>query len=169
MKCTSFFLFSALLILSTISCKKLGELCKDLGGFSTTVTINAVLAPGSFTASKSFNNTIAADLSAYGANVNNVNSLTVLPIVLTISSTAGYTFADIESASVSLNGQVVGTLPAGASGLSVTLTSPTVTDIKANVLLASTVNAAFTANFKKAVGASTIDAKIPLNVCYQVL
>ena len=169
MKRISFLVCSAFLVLSISSCKKLGELCKDLNGFSTTITTNAVTAPGSVTVSKSFNNTIATDLSSYGANVNNVNSLTVLPITVTIPANAGFTFADISSASITANGQLLGSLPVGATGLTATFTSPSVTDIKTSILLASTINAVFTANFNKAVAASSVDVKIPVNACYQVL
>ena len=93
MRRISFLLFSAVLIFSITGCSKIGQLCKDLSGFSTTISTNAVTTPGSVTYTKSVTNTISTDLSKYGADVNKVNSLTILPIVVTING--GYTFADI--------------------------------------------------------------------------
>lgn len=167
MKRIYFLFFSATLLLYTANCSKIGQLCKDLSGFNSTISTSAVAAPGSVTYTKSFNNTIQSDLSSYGADVSKVNSLTVLPIVVTING--GFTFADIESATITANGQTIGTLPPGATGSTVTFSSPSVTDIKNSVLLASTINVVFTAKFKNAVPASTITAKIPVNACYQVL
>ena len=162
-----FLLFSAVLLLSIANCSKIGQLCKDLPGFNFTIATNAVTTPGSGTYTTSVTNTISTDLSKYGADVSKVNSLTILPIVVTING--GYTFADIESATITANGQTLGTLPAGATGTTVTFNTPSNTDIKTNILLASTINLVITANFKKAVPASTLTANIPVNACYQVL
>ena len=116
MKRVYFILFSAVLFLSVTSCKKIGEVCFDFAQ-STTITTNPVTSPGTVTVTKTLANILADQLSAKGASINNVNSVKVNQIVVTIPASAGYTFADISSAEVTANGQSIGKLPSGTTGL----------------------------------------------------
>ena len=157
----------AFLLLQT-SCKEATDLCFKYSQ-GTTISTNAVAAPGDLTITKSVANGLPQALTDKGVNVDKVSSIKVEQITLTIPSTAGYTFADLSNAELKANGQSMGKLPATAAGLTATFDNPVSSDVKAIFLKSVNIDFIFTATFKKAVAASTLDVKIPLNTCYQVL
>lgn len=165
------FFFAALLgiLFLQTSCNKAGELCFDFAQ-SSTITTNPVTAPGAVSVAKSLGTALADQLTGKGVKIDNVNSVKVNAITITIPSSAGYTFADISAAEVLVNGISLGKLPTNATGLTQTFSTPTQSDFKSAFLGTSGATMVFNATFSKAVSnASTLDVKIPLNTCYQVL
>ena len=170
MKNSNFFCLALLgfLFLQT-SCNKAGELCFDFAQ-SSTITTNPVAAPGTVSVTKSLGTALSDQLTSKGVKIDNVNTVKVNAITITIPSTAGYTFADITAAEVLVNSISLGKLPTGATGLTATFSAPSQTDFKAAFLTATNPTMVFNATFTKAVpNSSTLDVKIPLNTCYQVL
>ena len=154
-------------LLIATSCNKLGELCFDFAQ-NTTIATNAVAAPGTVTITKNIGTALTDQLSGKGVKIENVNTVNVKAITVTIPSTAGYTFDDISAADVSVNGISLGKLPSGATGLVQTFSTPSTGDFKAAFLGGSGVMT-FNATLKKAVAASSLNIQIPLNTCYQLL
>jgi hypothetical protein len=174
MKKTFFFLsIIAFAVMTTTSCsKKLGEFCFDFAQ-NTTITTNPLAAAGTVTVTKTLGTALKEQLEGKGVKIEDVNTVTVSAITITIPAAANYTFADVSAAEVTVNGVSLGTLPAGASGLEATFATPTQKDFKSAFLSGSVTTPTpmvFTATFKKAIpAASTLDVKIPLNTCYQLL
>ena len=157
----------AVLILQT-SCKKAGQLCFDFAQ-NTTISTNAAAA-GPITITKSLGTALADALTGKGVKIDNVNSVKVNAITITIPSSAGYTFADISAAELLVNKISLGKLPANATGLTQTFSTPTQSDFKSAFLGTGGATIEFNATLTKAIpNASTLDVKIPLNTCYQVL
>ena len=154
-------------VLST-SCNKLGELCFDFAQ-NTTIPTNAVTAAGPVTSTKSLGTALADQLTAKGVKIDNVNTVDVKAITVTIPETADYKFDDISAAEVTVNNISLGKLPAGATGKTQTFSTPSQGDFKAAFLGSTGATMTFNATFKKAVSASSISIQIPLNTCYQVL
>lgn len=166
-----FFLFataSFMIIGFTSSCNKAGELCFDFAQ-NTTVNTNAVATPGTVTVSKTVGSALYDQLTGKGVKIDQVNTVSVKAITITIPSTAGYTFDDISAAEVTVNSISLGKLPTNATGLTATFRTPTQSDFKSAFLTNTNSTMNFTATFKKAVNASTLNVQIPLNTCYQVL
>jgi hypothetical protein len=170
MKKFSFFFVAvaALLVLQT-SCKKAIELCFDFAKGVSYAT-GAVTSAGPKTFTKTLTVTDLIDqITSKGVKSDNVNSVKVNAITLTIPSTAGYTFDDISAAELLVNGISLGTLPTTATGLTATFAKPSVSNLKATFLGTTDPTMTLNATFKKAVAASTIEIKLPINMCYEPL
>jgi hypothetical protein len=161
-------LVAFLAIVLTASCNKIGELCFDFAQ-NTTIATNAVTAPGPVTSTKSLGTALTDQLTSKGVKIENVNTVSVKAITITIPATAGYTFDDISTAEVTVNNISLGKLPAGAAGLTATFSTPSQGDFKTAFLSGTGAIMIFNATFKKAVAASSLNVQIPLNTCYQVL
>lgn len=172
------FVFSAVLIaLLNTSCSKIGELCFDTTKKESIAT-NEVKTAGASNATKSSKDVdFVANLKAKGINTSNINSVYVVSaITVTIPATAGYTFADFTSAELTISNSSLGsspislgTLPANATGLSATFSTPTKVDLKSPLISGTEIIFSFNSVVKKALPASSVDISIPLNACYQVL
>jgi hypothetical protein len=166
----SFFSFIALIATITLSSctKNPGEICFDFAQ-STTISTNPASA-GPITVTKSLGTALNDQLTGKGVKIDNVNTVKVNAITITIPANAGYTFADISAAEVTVNGISLGKLPANATGLTQTFSTPSQSDFKAAFLGTTPASMVFTATYAKAItAASTLDVKIPLNTCYQLL
>ena len=164
--CIFFAALLGILFLQT-GCNKDGAICFDFAQ-NTTVATNAVTAPGQITVTKSLGSALVDQLTSKGVKIDQVDKVDVSAITITIPTNAGYTFADISAAEVTVNGISLGKLPANSTGLTATFSAPTQSDFK-SAFLSGNASMVFTATFTKAVPASTLSVQIPLNTCYKVL
>jgi hypothetical protein len=133
----------AIVCLTFTNCAKIKSVLPDVTitpNLATgNIAVNAMKAAETYTKDTSIVATAVTDaIKSSGQTTANVKTITVTAFELTIPSTVSWTFADVESGDVSIDGVIVGTFPAGTMGKTATFAPPaTQSDIKTSILSTS--------------------------------
>ena len=104
-------------------------------------------------------------LQEKGGSKVQIEELMLQKVVLTIPDTASWTFADIESVNVLLEGKNVGTLPLAASGKTLTLNMDANQEsLKSTFLSTSSFKVNFSIKAKKATTATKLMLAFTFNI-----
>jgi hypothetical protein len=162
----AFYSLLALSLIAFLSCDKKLALISIGRDITIAVEVNA-LSTG-----QTFNKTIdvpSADIKEAlrtkgGSNIQ-LEKLIVEKVSVTIPDTTAWTFANIESVNVSIDGNSVGTLPAGSTGKTIVFAVPsTFPDLKTNISNGTPFNLNVVMKAKNATTAAKLTVVFTFNI-----
>jgi hypothetical protein len=164
------FVLSAVVCLTFTNCAKIKSVLPDVTitpNISTgNIAVNAMKAAETYAKDTTITATAVTDaIKSSGQTTTAVKTITVTAFELTIPSTVTWTFADVESGDVSIDGVVVGTFPAGTSGKTATFAPPaTQANIKASILSATGFKLKYNMKVKNATTAASLTGVLKTKV-----
>jgi hypothetical protein len=160
----------AIVCLTFTNCKKLASVLPDVTitpNLSTgNIAVNAMKAAETFTKDTSIVATAVTDaVKSSGQTTTAVKTVTITAFELTIPAGASWSFADVESGDVSIDGVIVGTFPAGTTGKTATFAPPaTQSNIKASILSTSGFKLKYNMKAKNATTAALLTGVLKTKV-----
>lgn len=160
----------AIVCLTFTNCKKLTEAVPDLTVTANVATgnlnVNALKAAETYTKDTAITAVAVTDaVKSSGRSTTAVKAITVTAFELTIPASASWTFADVESGEVLIDGVVVGTFTKGTTGKTATFAAPTTQpDIKASLLSASGFKLKYTIVAKNATTATALSGVLKTKI-----
>jgi hypothetical protein len=168
-KTISFCLLAAAAITFS-SCDKLKSVVPDVTitpSISTgNIAVNALKAAETYTKDTTITATAVTDaIKSSGQTTTAVKTITVTAFELTIPASASWSFADVESGDVQIDGVIVGAFPAGTTGKTATFAPPaTQSDIKTSILSASGFKLKYNLKAKNATTATALTGVLKTKV-----
>lgn len=160
----------AIVCLTLASCDKLKSIVPDVvitPNVSTgNIAVNALKAAETYSKDTTITATAVTDaIKNSGQSTSAVKTIVVTSFELTIPASASWSFADVESAEVLINGVSVGTFPAGTTGKIAIFTPPaTQTDVKSAILSASGFTIRYSIKAKNATTAALLTGVLKTKV-----
>jgi hypothetical protein len=165
---------AAIAFITLTSCEKIKDAIADA---SVTATVNsnidvpAVTTAGASTSKEiTVSNAAITDaLTTAKVSTKQVKAISVTGCEVTIPASASFDFSAVESATMEVGGTVVGTMPTGATGKTVTFAAPAnQADLKATFLAGSDFKVKFNGKMKTTTTAATLTAKISTKVTFNL-
>jgi hypothetical protein len=160
----------SIVCLTFANCKKIADAVPDLSITPNIATgsigVNAMKAAETYTKDTTITAAAVTDaIKSSGRSTTSVKTITVTAFELTIPATATWSFADVESGEVLVDGVSVATFPAGATGKTITFAPPaTQANIKASILSASGFKLKYNLKAKNATTATTLSGVLKTKV-----
>jgi hypothetical protein len=164
------FVLSAVVCLTFANCAKIKSVLPDVTitpNIATgNIAVNALKAAEAYTKDTSITATAVTDaIKNAGQTTTAVKTITITAFELTIPAAASWSFADVESGDVSIDGVIVGSFPAGTTGKTATFAPPaTQANIKASILSTSGFKVKYNLKAKNATTAASLTGVLKTKV-----
>jgi hypothetical protein len=161
-----FYSLLALSLITFLSCDKKIALISIGRDIAIAIEVNALSAGQTFNKSVDVPSAdIKEALKQKGGSNIQLEELRVEKVTVTIPDTTAWTFANIESVSISIDGNSVGTLPAGSTGKTIVFTVPaTFPDLKTNIPNGTPFNVNVVMKAKNATTATKLTMAFTFNI-----